>query len=94
MAVSSIKNGTPCGTLADRYSTSWFPFLRFAMKNKFDAASKSSVESMLVIVIRGKSFWTSFESGNDLHVYVTKQCFITIVSNYPTQQYVIYCYDH
>lgn len=68
MAVSSIKNGMPLGTLAERYSTSWFPFLRFAMKNMFDAASKSSVDSTLVMVIPGNSFWTSFESGNDLHV--------------------------
>lgn len=76
MAVNSIKKGTPLGTLADRYSTSWFPFLRFAMKNMFDAASESSVDSTLVMVIPGKSFWTSFESGKDLHVLKHKTMFL------------------
>lgn len=68
-AVSSIKNGIPFGILADRYNTSWFPFLRFAMKNMLEEANCSIVASTLFIVIPGISFDTSLESGNDFHVW-------------------------
>ena len=67
-AVSSIKKGIPWGILAERYNTSWFACLRFAIKNMFDAESRSKVVSTLLITIPGKSFITSFESGKDFHV--------------------------
>ena len=68
VAASSIKKGIPLGSLADRYKTSWFLFLRLAMKNMFEEAKRSMAESTLFITMSGKSFETSLESGNDLHV--------------------------
>lgn len=67
-AVSSIKNGIPLGILAERYNTSWFAFFLFAMKNMFEAANLSRVDSMLLITSPGNSLNTSFESGRDFHV--------------------------
>lgn len=66
--VSSIRNGIPRGALADRYKTSWFIFLRFAMKNTLDAARRSTVTSTLLITTLCRSLEISFESGRDFHV--------------------------
>ena len=66
--VSSIKNGIPRGTCAERYSTSWFACFRFAMKKTFDAAKRSRMPSKLFTIMPGNSFDTSFESGRDFHV--------------------------
>ncbi|KAF3684985.1 hypothetical protein FXO38_00020 [Capsicum annuum] len=61
--VSSIKKGIPRGILAERYNTSWLACLHIAIKNMFDAASRSRVFSTLVITDDGKALDTSFESG-------------------------------
>lgn len=67
--VSSIRSGIARGTLAERYKTSWFMFLRFAMKNTLEAPRQSTVASTLLITTLGRSLVISFESGRDFHVY-------------------------
>lgn len=95
-AVSSIKNGIPRGIFAERYNTSWFACLRFAMKNMLDTASWSRVASTLFTTIPGKSFETSFESGKDFHVCNTQknQVPVTITKHFKLEKWFQFSYQN